>query len=152
MKLLWDLHFQFVFVTDVNGFKYQLAYVQLCTHYGLQNMFVTNVNGFKYQLVYVQLCTYYPSAFSSPLILRGYQPLIDLVRNAMPSLTFGPSRRDSARSIIVGRGFFSCPPEKCGGFFSERFGFSSTLIRLGILIFTDWIVVSFERSISRGRP
>ena len=85
-----------------------------------------------------------PSAFSSPLILRGYQPLIDLVRNAMPSLTFGPSRRDSARSIIVGRGFFSCPPEKCGGFFSERFGFSSTLIRLGILIFTDWIVVSFE--------
>ena len=58
-----------------------------------------------------------PLAFSSPLILRGYQPLINLVRNAMPSSTFGPSCLDSALSIIVWWGFSSCPPEKCGVFF-----------------------------------
>ena len=48
------------------------------------------------------------SAFSSPLILRGYQSLIDLVRNATPSLTFGPSRFGSVNYSWIG--FFGRSP------------------------------------------
>ena len=48
----------------------------------------------------IVLC--HPSAFSSPLILRGYQPLIDLVREDMPSLTFGPSRLGSVKYSCMG--------------------------------------------------